>query len=166
MTICTLGKLALLGGVTNGLMVPNHAGRIVVMCWLKLPISFPGISLDAWVLMPNHLHGIVRINGSEVKDNSAGQGSTERNVTADTEPLHHKPHGAASGSLGALIGNFKSVSTRRINDVNGNSSNHLWQRNYHDHIIRSDAELFAIRTYIVNNPANWELDDENPFLQR
>jgi REP element-mobilizing transposase RayT len=97
------------------------------------------IGLDAFVVMPNHIHGIVLLEG---------------------EPAAIRPGKAAGprrGSLGSFVGSFKAAVTRRAS-----LSHPVWQRNYYEHIIRSEASLNAIREYIANNPANWMFDRQNP----
>jgi REP element-mobilizing transposase RayT len=73
-----------------------------------------------------------------------------------------KPHGKARGSLGAIIQNYKAVSSRRINCVRGVTGLSIWQRSYHEHVIRGDEDLTRVRKYIIENPERWELDEENP----
>jgi REP element-mobilizing transposase RayT len=110
--------------------------------WTRLPLHFPHLTIDEWVLMPNHLHAILVLMG----------GKPDGPIPAD---------GVASGSLGAIIGNYKSISTRRINAIRKLEGRQVWQRNYYEHIIRSECELEGIRTYIRDNPANWLLDREH-----
>lgn len=111
--------------------------------WEQIPRHFPHVNLDEWVVMPNHLHGIVVITSGNDVDRTISTGG---------------PH-LVPGSLGAIILNYKSVSTRRLNQMRGLSGRQVWQRNYYERVIRSDEELRAIRQYIVNNPAKWELDE-------
>ncbi|HEY4720271.1 MAG TPA: transposase [Anaerolineae bacterium] len=79
----------------------------------------------------------------------------DRDRGANASPL-------PSGSLGAIMGNFKSITTRRINQLRSTPGQPVWQRNYYEHIIRHDNELNAIRQYILDNPGNWIMDAENP----
>ncbi len=112
--------------------------------FVALPDHFPRLKIDEWVLMPNQLHAILVLTGSP-----------------DPEEVCTPSGGVSSGSLGAVIGNYKSVSTRRLNRVMGGfAGRQIWQRGYYEHIIRSEIELSAIREYIRRNPANWELDAE------
>lgn len=118
--------------------------------WLRLPKHFPHVSLDAWVVMPNHLHGILIIN----------QARLSPNPPANLPPM--PPDGAPAGSLGAIIGAYKSATTQRMNRIRGVTGRQIWQRNYYEGIIRSDAELDAIRKYIHDNPLNWPHDEHHP----
>ena len=82
--------------------------------------------------------------------------------SANTSPLRLRPRGTKPGSLGAIIQNFKLVSTRFVNKRFYEAGNKIWQRNYYDRIIRNERELNAIRQYIRDNPLYWEQDVENP----
>jgi putative transposase len=115
-----------------------------------LPKRFSHLSLDAWVVMPDHVHGILMID--------------QVGLTPDPSPdlPDTPPAGAPVGSLGAIIGAYKSTTTQRINRIRGTAGRQVWQRNYYEHIIRSGAELDAIRRYIHDNPLNWPLDKHHP----
>jgi REP element-mobilizing transposase RayT len=126
-------------------------GGIVDRNWQALPERFPMVSLDEYVIMPNHLHGILLIN----EQDQSGHCVAVKRVGARPTP-----------TLGAVVGAFKSMS---IHDVlayieeNGlDMIGKIWQRNYYERIIRNERDLDNIRTYIRNNPGNWERDDENP----
>jgi REP element-mobilizing transposase RayT len=132
--------------------------------WLRLQDFFP-ICHDEWVIMPNHLHAIIWI-----QDSSTGEASTARNLgfswpsLADASP-QCQAIGTRSGSLGAIIQNFKSISSRKINQDQhspGSPGAPTWQRNYYEHITRNQAELERIRQYIADNPRHWAEDQENP----
>jgi REP element-mobilizing transposase RayT len=155
-TLVTADRACLFGEILEGEIWPNPIGKIVEKCWYDLERHFPTISLDEFILMPNHLHGIICMGEASA--------SLKRNFqpvfAADASP--QRPIGTAPGSLGAIIQNFKSVSTRKINQVLGNSGQKVWQRNYYERIIRDEAELNRIRQYILNNPIRCELDNEYP----
>ena len=123
--------------------------------WQRIPAFFPFVELDQWVLMPNHLHGILIFH----------TGAPDRGL-APPDPAgagEGAPENAApSGSLGAVVGNFKSVTARRINRVRRMPGARVWQRNYYDRVIRNEREFGAIRQYIHDNPANWAQDQEHP----
>jgi len=119
-----------------------------VASWEWLATQYAHVELVGWIVMPNHLHGIVVIHN----DGCAG-GSR----TAPTKPTTQKP-------LGRLIGAFKTVSTKRINALRGSHGMPVWQRNYYEHIIRDESELNCIREYVINNPAGWDKDEENPAV--
>jgi len=98
------------------------------------------------VVMPNHLHGIIVIMEDQCRGGSR---------TAPTE-IKRKP-------LGQLIGAFKTVSTKRINEMRGTPTAFVWQRNYYEHIVRDEETFNLIRQYVADNPLNWTLDRENPL---
>lgn len=131
-------------------MILNKFGRIVKDEWFKTAKIRGNVQLheDEFVVMPNHLHGIVWI--------VAG-------ATGPVAPTQNDlPHGPKPGSVGAIIGQFKSVTTKRFNQILHSPGASLWQRNYYEHIVRNDGELYAIRKYIRENPRKWELDQDNP----
>ncbi len=151
-TVCTRNRECLFGDVTDGIMRLNKVGRVVEKCWQAIPSHFSTVRLDAFVIMPNHVHGIITIVGP------THTGATH------ASPLRgrSRPSGPGRQSIGAIIGSFKSAVTRRINQLRGTPGGRLWQRNYYEHIIRNSESLDRIREYIVNNPLQWELDRENP----
>lgn len=158
-TICTEDKECLFGDIHEGIMSPNAMGKIVQACWLDLPKHFPFVDLDAFALMPNHMHGIIVIaeRGEALAHRSEGSVGIRG---ANASPLHVTPHGTTPQSLSAIVQNLKSVSTRRINRVNRTPGRTIWQRNYYEHIIRSEKSLNAIRQYIEVNPTGWLQDPE------
>jgi putative transposase len=154
--------------------------RAVETLWLDIPKHFPTVALDENVLMSNHLHGVLWIIGegrgeAHQSPQPSGVGfATDTHLIgnpatfgtpvnpdsmANASPLRMPP-----GSLSAVIGNFKSVTTRRINQIRRSPGGVVWQRSFHDRIIRNERELAAIRQYIRDNPANWARDHENPQL--
>ena len=145
LTICTQGKKCLFGSVVNGEMQLNKYGQVVTECWKWLSKQYPQVILDEWIIMPNHLHGIIVISND-------GRGGSR---TAPTDTTKRKP-------LGSLIGAFKTVSTKQINKIRGIHGKPLWQRNYFERVVRDEKELSNIREYIFVNPLRWELDNENP----
>lgn len=151
-TICTHGRAPLFRDVVDGEMRLNEYGEIVCAEWFKTVQLRPYVVLheDEFVVMPNHIHGIVWI----VDD----VGATRRVAPTKTNP----PAGPAPGSIGAIVGQFKSAVTRRINQRRGTPGVRVWQRNYYEHIIRHERALNAIRRYIAENPLRWHLDRYNP----
>jgi putative transposase len=141
-TVCANGRECLFGEITDGVMVLNGFGVIVREEWLRTSEIRKEIILDEFVVMPNH--GIIVITNDV--------GATQRVA----------PTGPVSGSVGAIIGQFKSAVTKRINQIRDNPGVPVWQRNYFERVIRNDRELTAIREYIVNNPVKWAMDRENP----
>ena len=139
-TVCTKNRAMIFGDVTDGQMTLNEYGHKVQECWMKLPNHYPHIELDEYIVMPNHFHGIVRICDNDVGARHAS-------------PLRLP--------LGIMIGGFKSAVTKRINQLRRTAGQSVWQRNFHDRIIRNEEELYETRKYIRENPKKWELDPEN-----
>ena len=135
---------------------------MVTSCWYSIPESFSNINLDEFVLMPNHLHGILTILENDGTGEAFASSGIDWNhiIHANASPL--QPTGTRPGSLSAVVQNFKSVSTRLVNKRFFKVGNKIWQRNYYERIIRNDRELNAIRQYIIDNPLNWGMDKENP----
>jgi REP element-mobilizing transposase RayT len=147
-TMCVAQKMLLFGDVLEGEMVLNDLGNIVLETWNAIPEHFSSVTLDGFVVMPNHVHGIVQIGyGPAVGAQHAA-------------PLHGAVprSNVAPGSLGAIVRSFKSAVTKRINESRGTPGLPVWQRNYHEHIIRNDADFECIRAYITNNPLEWSTD--------
>ncbi|NIS78648.1 MAG: transposase [Anaerolineales bacterium] len=138
-TVCTVDHRNIFGEIMGGDIHLNVFGRIVRVCWLWLSNHYKYVELDQWILMPNHIHGILTVSGR--------RGGSR---TAPTNPPR-KP-------LGRLIGAFKTVSSKWINEIRASPGIPLWQRNYYDRVIRNQGELDRIRQYIDDNPQNWELD--------
>jgi len=174
-TVCTRERLPLLGMVNNAEIILTPIGHIVEAFWNLIPQYFKGVGLDVYVVMPNHLHGVIVLSG-EGRGEALAEGVSRLNQeeTANASPLHplgtdnppstrRNPRGTQRGSLGAIIQNFKSVSTRKGNQLRGTPGVSLWQRNYYEHIIRNKNELNRIRRYIVDNPLKWEWDKYHPM---
>ena len=147
-TICTHERECLFGEIVNAKTELNQYGQLIGRCWEQLN-GDARVKLDRWVVMPNHLHGIIVI------DDIVRGGSRTAPTRDMDEP---KP-------LGRLVGSFKTVSTKQINILRGTPGMLLWQRNYYEHIIRDTEELDRVRCYIENNPTMWEMDRENPDAQ-
>ncbi len=141
-TVCTKDKEHLLGEITDGAMKENEFGTIARSCWEELPKHYRDIELDEFVVMPNHIHGIILNYNDDV-------GATH------ASPLLKRPR------LGDMVGSFKSAVTKRINEIRATPGATIWQRNYYEHIIRNERGLNRIREYIHGNPLRWELDREN-----
>ncbi len=160
-TICTRNRQCLFGEIVDGVMQLNNVGEIVKSVWVGLPNHFPDIALDAFVVMPNHIHGIINRGEASADENRSTVSNTKR---ANASPLQssYPPHGTYPGSLGAIVQNFKSVSTRKINHLKKIPEMPVWQRNYYEHVIRNEKSLNSIRRYISENPQRWTYDEENP----
>jgi putative transposase len=160
-TLLSHGRACLFGEIKEGIFRQSDIGKLVNDCWLRISNHFYDIGLDEYVLMPNHLHGIIFIHESLGKGEAFAEAiqSMVDTKSANASPL--QPRGTQPGSISAIIQNFKSVSTRMMNKRFFETSNKIWQRNYYERIIRNERELNAIRRYICDNTQDWELDIEN-----
>jgi len=151
-TIVTLWRECLFGEIARGELRPYAMGRIVKECWHAIPEHFPNTDMDVFAVMPNHVHGIVMIHENMGRDTMPFVGARH------ASPLH--PRGTPPGSLGAIIGSFKSAVTHRA----GRELNiaNIWQRNYYDHVIRDQRDYERVTNYIAANPVKWADDEENP----
>ncbi|MSP38495.1 MAG: transposase [Deltaproteobacteria bacterium] len=145
-TLSVNNRACIFGDVVDGAMVLNDTGRIVVSEWIRTPTIRSQVALDEYVVMPNHFHALEAIE------------SSRRGVLHTPSEKFHSP----SQTLGAVVRGFKSATTKWINEMRGTPRAAVWQRNYYDHVLRNDEELQRVREYIVNNPAQWALDRENP----
>jgi putative transposase len=153
-TICTRDRECFFGNVVNGQMQLNEAGRILQPVWDGLPQFYEGIELDAVVVMPNHLHGIVII--------CAAVEAIHESPLRPEPPAPVRVADRRRMLLSKMIGRFKMITAKRINVLHGRSGQAVWQRNYYEHIVRDEESLNRIRQYIADNPAQWEFDRENP----
>ncbi len=151
-TICAHERRRIFGQVADGAMVLNAWGQIVMDEWEQTAIVRPNVALDAFIVMPNHVHGVLIITESvgATRNNVIPVGATRRVAPTSTT--------LQSGSLGAIIGQFKSMVTKRINRLPHAPDHPIWQRNYYEHIIRNEESLNTIRAYIATNPAKWAED--------
>ena len=164
-TICTHNRVHWFGEIHNGVMVLNPYGRIVENEWEQTAQLRPNVELDAFAVMPNHFHGIVLITDAIVNPPVGAQciaplqinESVQSNVTAQPAKRGVTPNNVAANSLGAIVRGFKAAVTRAIHRL-PNPPQVLWQRNYHEHIIRNVAEYDHIRAYTLDNPARWAED--------
>jgi putative transposase len=155
-TICTHDRLCLFGEVVGGEMRLNEYGRIALGCWKEIPLHFPQAELDAFVVMPNHVHGII------VLTVGARHAVPLQNGISEKTEQFGKP---VAGSIPTIIRSFKSATTRHINALRGTPGSPVWQRNYYEHIIRNEESLNRIREYIKTNPLRWAMDSENPYRE-
>jgi len=189
-TLVTHQRDMLFGEIENGVMKLNRHGQIVHEEWFRSAEIRKEIRLyeEEFVVMPNHIHGIVWIvdvgaDGIRPIVNDDSVGATDINVGVDDKIVETDDNVGADDnvvvgadgrpplrmpsrkprSLGSFVAGFKSSVTKRIRDELNETG--IWQRNYHDRIIRNDRELDAIRKYIQVNPLNWEKDEENPITR-
>ena len=166
-TICCQDRACLFGDVINEEMVLNDAGNIAFNEWLKTAEIRKNISLDVFVIMPNHIHGIIIINDigrGELHSPNNEQGTSpinEQGNSNSSQPLDkmgecNSPLRGPSNNIGAIIRGYKSSVTKQIRIFNNDIV--VWQRNYHEHIIRNEQSYQTISNYIINNPSKWNDD--------
>ena len=155
-TIVTHQRECLFGEVVDGEMQLNEYGMIAKERWLAIPRHFPNVELGAFVIMPNHGHGIIIITDKVVGVVGAQHAAPLRPV-----PLQSQQPNVKSGSLSAIIRSYKSAVTKYIHQIDEFSPEKIWQRGFHDRIIRNEDEWSSIHLYIETNPANWQEDHDN-----
>lgn len=159
-TVCAFESRQFFGQVENGQMMLNEIGRIVQACWDAIPDHMAHVDIDEFVVMPNHMHGIVVI-----RERAAGARAGARHdapVHAPAAPAPGRPPGIPPGALGQIVASFKSSVSRQVyRDGLLPRNVPVWQRNYWDHVIRDAAEYARIAEYIRNNPAKWDRDRFN-----
>jgi putative transposase len=160
-TIVTQARACIFGEVVDGVMRLNSFGKIVYEEWYRTAKLRPSIELleDEFVVMPNHIHGIIWIN------DDIGRSANTINSTMYNHPTvgaySHTPLQSPSHTIGAIIRGFKAAVTTRINTIRDLKGTSVWQRNYYEHIINSEKDYENIVNYIDLNPLQWESDTEN-----
>jgi len=167
-TIVAWQRESLFGKVVNEMMKLNNVGEIVQWEWLELPKRLQFIELGAYVVMPNHFHGILIFHENV---GATRQGLTNArlgnivipDVTTDGIDGSPLPHAPQPKSLGAIMAQFKSRVTKRLWKIPSLKGTPIWQRNYYEHVIRNERDLQNKTDYINANPLLWNKDDENPL---
>ena len=145
-TICTKNRNHLFGNIRYDEMQLSEIGKIVLQYWKDIPNHFLSVRLDNFIIMPNHIHGIITIGNQDLKTPKLGVSTIGTN----------KNRYWNSGNLGVIVNQYKrkcTIESRKIDPYFG------WLPRYHDHIIRNNDELIRIRKYIQNNPLNWKEDN-------
>jgi len=163
-TVCTQNRQQIFGTIINNQMTLNGAGNMIDTVLNQIPENYAGIDLDEHTVMPNHAHAIIIIQNIVGVDPRVDPGQNNNKISVSGRTQGSAP---TKLSLSSIIKCVKSLTTKKYID---GIKNHnwppfnkcLWQRNYHDHIIRNDKSLNNIRNYIINNPATWQFDVENP----
>jgi REP element-mobilizing transposase RayT len=156
-TVIVYERLLLFWDDTEDRVVLDETGEAVLRCWLDLPKHYPQIDLDEFVVMPNHIHGIIILKDGP--DNNARTCPVGAGFKPAPTRMNHSMVKTKHG-LSEIVRALKTFSARRINELRGTKGNPVWQRGYYDRIIRNDSELHRLRRYIENNPARW-LEDKS-----
>ena len=152
-TVCTHRRAPMLGHIEDSAMVLSPAGQIVWDIWQKLPEHYSYLALGPFVVMPNHFHGIVHVTGSV--------GAIHESPLPAPAAQRSSDKSRRSMSLPLIIGRLKMVSAKYINGMRNAGGQPVWQRSYHEHVIRSDESYAAIAEYIETNPQRWADDVYN-----
>lgn len=140
-TANTHARECLFGQIVDSDLRLSEYGKIALECWLDIPNHCPQADLDAFIVMPNHIHGILVLDDDPANSSDA--------------PAQERFGKPVAGSLPTIVRLYKAAVTRRINELRSGPGMPIWQRNYYEHIIRDDDALNRIRAYIITNPARW-----------
>ena len=184
-TLCTNNRQALFGTIENNQTVLNNAGEMIEFWWSEISIHFSGIALDQYTIMPNHIHGIIIVGADRcvrpklnrmqnaydtpmIKNNriSNNESFNDNDNTIYNDTFNNGRTHRSAPTISGIVQWFKTMTTNHyIKNVKNNNwlpfNKRLWQRSFHDHIIRNERSLNAIREYISHNPVNWEQDIDN-----
>jgi len=165
-TICVKDRICAFGEISDGKMILNTEGTIADDCWSEIPSHFPNAILHEYIVMPNHLHGIIEliqkiVGASHVmpkKDVPDSTGWASHVMPLHNELEQNKNHFSQPipGSISVIVQQFKSSVTRHCKKIN--IQNFQWQSRFYDHIIRTGKDYGHISDYIMNNPSNWDKD--------
>jgi len=145
-TLCIQNRECLLGEIIDRKMQLSPVGESVFLQWTSLPKRFAGLELDVFVVMPNHFHASISIN------------PVGASLAKPCFVSNEKGAASSAPTVGKILRAFKSISAIEGNKLLERSNQPFWQRNYWEHVIRDEKELMMLRQYIVDNPAQWELD--------
>ena len=163
-TICTANREHYFGTIINKKMQLSPIGKFACKSWKDIPNHFPHFYLDEFVVMPNHVHGIVMIEKPYIDNNSLSRIVETRHalslhkadvINPTEKPMHPRYQNQGKNTISAMVGSFKSAVTKHSNE---NKLRFGWQTRFHDHVIRNSDEFNSIRNYIINNPCNWNTD--------
>ncbi|WP_372645217.1 transposase [Ancylomarina sp.] len=157
-TICTANRELYFGDIVNGEMILSAVGELAKTYWNEIPKHFPFVELDSFVVMPNHVHGIITINKPDDGKNNNDRKVETSNLgvsTLDVSTTRMASNAWKPGSLGVIINQYKRICTINARKIHADFA---WQSRFYDHIIRNDESLERIRDYIKSNPLKWAMD--------
>jgi len=173
-TICTQERLHLFGKIVDGVMVLGEAGEMVYSLWYEIMVDFSNVQLHEFVIMPNHIHGIIEIVDTVGADSISARERMDANeFTIEYERMnvheqtnttnHQRADMESAPTLSKIVQSFKRHTTLQYikmvkNNILPPFNKRIWQRNYHEHVIRNDADYLRIAEYTINNPLTWEND--------
>ncbi|UYN89426.1 MAG: transposase [Anaerolineales bacterium] len=143
-TVCVQDRRNLLSQILDAEISLKPPGNVVLQTWMSLPVHYPYVEVDEFVVMPNHIHGLVWIRDMQVNRVDVGAG--------------FKPAPTRHG-LSEIARGFKTFSSRKINELPTQDSKFAWQRGFYEHVIRDEKDLYDHRLYIQENPVKWQNDE-------
>ncbi len=152
-TICAQKRACIFGDVADGEVQLSRVGRIAESELQSLYMHYHNVQIDSLVVMPNHVHAIVAIDGEHCFSPNLSSATSAKTADSCCGPPR-------AGSLSAIIRSYKAGVTRNCRALGLRTC--IWQPSFHDHLLRGDAAISAVREYIRNNPTNWSKDKENP----
>ncbi|MFH1062156.1 MAG: transposase [Candidatus Omnitrophota bacterium] len=157
-TICIDNRECIFGDIIDNRIYLNNVGKMVDQTLRTLPEYYQNITIDNYIVMPNHIHGIIQIVGAgfPCPNNIINQSIHNHD---NNNPINGR--GNHAPTINYIIGYFKYQSTKQINKLQNTPGKKIWQRSFYDHVIRTNDSLNKIREYIVNNPATWVNDEHN-----
>ena len=179
-TICARDRASIFGDIVDGVVRLSPVGAIVQSCWVSIPDHFPAADLDAFVVMPNHLHGIVVLGSEGTACRAPTKGRDPSRPDLELAFSGERFGAPVAGSIPTIVRSFKAAVTRAINEDRGRGTAcraflaerigplpsgripSLWQANYYEHVIRDDRSLESLQAYIAANPARWAEDSLHP----
>ena len=167
-TICTRHRECIFGRIEGGKVELSEAGEIVDSCWKKIPAHFVNTRVDTYQVMPNHVHGIIEVTekGCPRQANEIKEGrcrGVQLNAPTGNGLSNVSP---GKGTLSVIVRTFKAAVVTELRASGRFPAMSIWQRSFHDHIIRDDIDHFFVNQYIELNPIMWELDADNPQARK
>jgi len=150
-TICSFRRRSIFGQIRGNEAILSRIGEIIRTCWIEVPQHFPSVKIETYVVMPNHLHGILTIDS-----NWRGENCRDNTVAA-TESFGRPTH----RSIPTIVRSFKAAASKRSRESGLVGGESIWQRGYYEHVIRNSAEYVEVTNYILLNPARWSVDEDN-----
>ena len=171
-TFCTHDRECLLGEVRDGNMVLNAAGEVVERALVGLPNRFLNVRVDAFVVMPNHVHALLAVREGKIELTDAVAGPSDGAIRElplhagpevdDRDPTTDNPYVRRRMTLPKAVGFLKMTTAKVVNEQRGTRGVPLWQRNYFEQVVREHDDLERLLAYIRSNPERWDSDEENP----
>ncbi len=149
-TLRVHGDEPLFGYIEDGAMILSEIGQIAEAYWREIPGHFRNVELDEFIVMPDHVHGIIIIEGGETPPQQRRRGEVASPESEVASPIQRP-------TLGQIVAYYKYQTTKKINQIHNTPGNRFWQRNYYERIIRRHEDINNVRRYIMNNPLKWEL---------